>query len=191
MVRGRAIVAVGVLVTLLAVACSDGGGSGGLLRSRETFEGDGFRVDYPEDWEVVEGGRYGADSVVEFVRSGDDDSGGLQPHVRVARRPNVPVNLGDMDSVALSVTSLIRPEVTDLEVANQQEADVQGAESAVTMNLAYADDFDGGEVDVRELMLVAVPPSETVTVVRFIAPAEEYEDLKDTFAGLAENVQVQ
>lgn len=187
----RLLLVVGVAVLVLVSACSDGGGggAGGLLGSRATYEGDGYAVEYPENWEVAEGGRIDTGSDVEFVDAESESP--LPPHVRVTRLPDMG-HLEDVDSVAVSVIAGVRPEVTDLTVSEQSETEIEGAESAASMRLAYSDEFDDDTVDVRELLLVAVPASDSgvVTVVRFVASAEDFEELADSFQEMAGTVRV-
>lgn len=187
----RLLFLVGSVVIVLGSACSgDGGDAGGLLSSRETYEADDYAVDYPEAWEVAEGGRIDNASDVELISPGTDSP--FPPFVRVTRMTDMG-HLRDVDSVAVSVVAGLRPEVDDLEVSNQTETDVEGAESAVSMNLSYSGDIEGTTADVRELMVVAVsgPEDDEVTVVRFVAPADDYEDLEETFEGLVDGIRVE
>lgn len=181
---------IGVVGLVLVSACSDdGGGGGGLLGSRTTYEGDGYAVEYPEDWEVAEGGRIDTDSDVELINAESQSS--LPPLVRVKRLPDMG-HLEEIDAVAVSVIAELRPEVSDLTVSDQEETEVEGADSAVSMKLDYSDEVEGATADVRELLVVARPASdsEVVTVVRFIASAEDFKELADTFQELAGTVQV-
>lgn len=186
----RLLLLVGVALVLVSACSGDGGGGGGLLGSRATYEGDGYTVEYPEDWEVAEGGRIDTNSDVELVDAESQST--PPPLVRVRRLPDMG-HLEDVDSVAVSVIAELRPEVTDLTVSDQEETDVQGAESAVTMRVDYSDEVEGTTADVRELLLVARSGSDSdvVTVVRFVASAEDFEELAGTFQELAGTVQVQ
>lgn len=187
----RLLFLVGSMVLVLGSACSsDGGGAGGLLSSRETYEADGYAVDYPEAWEVAEGGRIDNASDVELISP--ETNSPFPPLVRVTRMTDMG-HLADIDSVAVSVVAGVRPEVSDLDVSDQTEVDVEGAESAVSLNLSYSDDMEGTTADVRELMVVAVsgPESDEVTVVRFVAPAGDYEELEETFEGLVGGIRVE
>lgn len=185
----RLLVLVGLLGAVLLTACG-GDGGGGVLGGAETYEGDGYAVDYPEGWEVVEGGRVDTASAVELI--GPDDASPFPPLVRVARMGEMG-HLGDVDAVAVSVVAELRPETTDLTVREQTETDVTGAESAVSMRLAYSGEVDGATADVRELAVVAVSGSDSdeVTVVRFLAPAERFDELADTFEDLASSIRVE
>lgn len=191
----RLLFLVGSVVIVLGSACSGdgggaGGGAGGLLSSPETYEAEGYAVDYPEGWEVAEGGRIDNASDVELISPETDSP--FPPHVRVTRMTDM-AHFQDVDSVAVSVVAGLRPEVNDLDVSNQTETDVEGAESAVSVALSYSDDIEGTTADVRELVVVAVsgPESGEVTVVRFVAPADDYEDLEETFEGLAGGIRVE
>lgn len=186
----RLLLLFGVVGLVLVSACSDdGGGGGGSLGSRATYEGDGYSVEYPKDWEVAEGGRIDTNSDVEFVNAKSESS--LPPLMRVKRLPDMG-HLGEIDAVAVSVIAELRSQVTDLTVSNQKKTEVKGADSAVSMKVDYSDEIKGSTVDVRGLLVVARPTSDSdmVTVVRFVAPAEDFKELADSFQELAGTIQV-
>lgn len=187
----RLLLLIGVIGLVLVSACSDdGGGGGGLLGSRATYEGDGYTLEYPEDWEVAEDGRIDTGSDVELINAEAESS--LPPLVRVKRLPDMG-HLKDVDAVAVSVIAELRPEVSDLTVSDQEETELEGADSAVSMKLGYTDEIEGTKTDVRELLVVARPTSDSdvVTVVRFVAPAKDFKELADTFQELAGTIQVE
>lgn len=187
----RLLLLIGVVGLVLVPACSgDGGGGGGLFGGRATYEGDGYTVEYPEDWEVAEGGRIDTGSDVELINA--ESEAAVPPLVRAKRLPDMG-HLEDVNAVAVSVIAELRPEVTDLTLSEQEETEVKGADSAVSMTVDYSDEVDGSTVDVRELLVVARPASDSdvVTVVRFVATAEDFKELADTFQELAGTVRLE
>lgn len=185
---GGRLLLLAVLVVAVT-ACS--GGGGGPLASRATYEGSGFTLEYPQGWEVVEGGRIDTSSQVELISQ--DSQGPLPPLIRVTRQPAA--GLKDVNALAASVVASVREKTEELTIAEQAEASVEGAKSAVSLQLSYTDEVDGASVDVRELVLVAQPASDDggsrgVTVVHFVAPADRFEELQGSFEELLTSVEL-
>lgn len=165
-------------VAVLAVACTTGNSA--EAPSLQPVTGDGFAIGVPEEgWEASdEGDQLVPGRLVEYLPAGELEPGSVPPQIGVALdRGGESGPPSDLDAY-IELLFRAGPALADrsVDIADRREVDVDGAEPAMRVEVAYTAEGADGAPRVRMKLLLVRTAEGPIWDVRYAATDADFDD---------------